>query len=93
MKGRALLAWNLRRLRAERGISQEQLAADSGVDRAYLSGLERKLANPTVDLLDRLAKVIGVNLDAFFEAPRSGDKRPSALKGGRPPKRSSRSRP
>ena len=34
MRGRALLAWNLRRVRVLRGISQERLAADAAVDRA-----------------------------------------------------------
>ena len=84
MKGRALLAWNLKRLRAERGISQERLAADAEVDRAYVSELERKRANPTIDLLDRLAKELGVPLAAFFAPPQPGDKRPNRLKGGRP---------
>ena len=92
MKGRALLAWNLRRLRAERGVSQERLAADAAVDRAYVSELERKQANPTVDLLDKLAGVLGVSLAAFFQAPQPGDKRPIKLKGGRPPKAKTRSR-
>ena len=47
MKGRELLAWNLRRVRVMRGVSQERLAADAAVDRAYLGGLERQTENPT----------------------------------------------
>ena len=90
MKGRALLAWNLRRLRVERKISQADLAADAGVDRAYVSELERRLANPTVDLLDRLAVVLKVRLSQFFQAPSPGDKRPLPLKSGRPRKNKSR---
>ncbi len=83
MNGRALLAWNLRRLRAARGVSQERLAADTGVDRAYVSELEREQGNATVDLLDRLAAVLGVQLTEFFEAPEEGAKRPSPLASGR----------
>ena len=35
-----------------KGISQERLAFDSGIDRSYLGGIEREAENPTVDLLD-----------------------------------------
>ena len=55
MNGRGLVAWNLRRIRVKRGLSQERLAFDSGVDRSYVGGLERRTENPTVDVLDRLA--------------------------------------
>ena len=60
MTGRELLAWNLRRIRSEQSLSQEQLAADTGVDRAYLSEIERGLGNATLDLMDRLAGRLGV---------------------------------
>ena len=50
MNGRKLVAWNLRRLRVGQRLSQEKLAADAGVDRAYMSRLERELENPTVGL-------------------------------------------
>jgi hypothetical protein len=36
MKARALVAWNLRRIRVKRGVSQERLAYDADVDRAYV---------------------------------------------------------
>lgn len=88
MKGRERLAWNLRRLRSEQGISQERLAADSGIDRAYVSELEREQGNATLDLLDRLAAVLNVDIAAFFEAPGSGDDRPRPLRGGRRPRSS-----
>jgi len=84
MRGQALLAWNLRRLRSARGISQEALAADAGVDRAYVSELERERGNATIKLLDRLAEVLEVNLVEFFRVPRAGSKRPKGLKSGRP---------
>jgi transcriptional regulator with XRE-family HTH domain len=62
MDGRALVAWNLRRIRVARGLSQERLAFDAGVDRSYVGGLERSEENPTVDLLGRLAKILQVSL-------------------------------
>jgi transcriptional regulator with XRE-family HTH domain len=45
------VAWNLRRIRVGRGLSQERLAFDAGVDRSYVGGLERREENPTVDVL------------------------------------------
>ena len=66
MKGRALVAWNLRRIRVRRGLSQERLAFDAGVDRSYVGGLERQEENPTVDVLDRLAKTLAVHVSEFF---------------------------
>lgn len=88
MKGRALLAHNLRRLRLERGVSQERLAADAEIDRAYVSEIERQRGNPTVDLLDRLAATLGVKLQEFFQSPLPNEKRVKPLKTGRPAKRS-----
>lgn len=86
MNGRALVAWNLRKLRTERGVSQERLAADTGVDRAYVSELERGLGNASVDLLDRLAEVLKVPVMAFFVEPEDPADRPMPLPSGRHPK-------
>lgn len=86
MNGRALLAWNLRRLRVGRSISQERLAADAGVDRAYLGGLERQVENPTVDLLDKLATALNVDVQEFFQVPEPGAVPPATLPSGRKPK-------
>lgn len=86
MNGRALLAWNLRSLRAARGLSQERLAADTGIDRAYMSEIEREQGNPSVDLLERLASVLGVQIVEFFIEPDIGAEPPRALRSGRRPK-------
>jgi transcriptional regulator with XRE-family HTH domain len=83
MKARALVAWNLRRLRVKRGISQERLAYDTAVDRSYVSGLERQAENPTIDLLDRLATTLGVPLSEFFVQPARGAAAPKPLPQGR----------
>ena len=68
MDGRARLAWNLRSLRAERGLSQETLAVDTGVAAPYVSGIERGLVNPTIDVLDRLAAALGIEIDRLLRA-------------------------
>jgi transcriptional regulator with XRE-family HTH domain len=84
MKGRALVAWNLRRLRVARGLSQDKLAADAEVDRSYLGRLEREQENPTVDLLDRIGSALAVHISEFLRQPTSL-KRPKSLPAGRRP--------
>lgn len=83
MRARALVAWNLRRIRVERGLSQEKLAFDSGIDRAYLGTLERATQNPTVDTLDKLAELLGVPVAELFREPQDGDEPPAPLRAGR----------
>jgi DNA-binding XRE family transcriptional regulator len=76
LKGRTLVAWNLRRIRVRRGLSQERLAFDAGVDRSYVGGLVRGEQNPTVDLLDRLAHTLSVRIADFFVEPNRGSSAP-----------------
>lgn len=85
MNGRSLIAWNVRRIRVERGLSQEKLAADGGVDRAYLAKLERQSVNVGIDVLDKLASALDVELISFFEVPEEGAQPPTVLRGGRKP--------
>jgi transcriptional regulator with XRE-family HTH domain len=87
MRMQALVAWNLRRLRVGRDLSQENLAFDAGVDRTYVSRLERGLENPTVGILDRLADALGVGIVEFFVVPSPGELPPRPLPGGRRAKR------
>ena len=53
---RDILAKNMRRLRAARGLSQEALAHDCGINRTYLSSVERSERNVSVDNIARIAK-------------------------------------
>jgi transcriptional regulator with XRE-family HTH domain len=68
------------------GFSQEVLAVDAGIDRTYVSRLERGLENPTVAVLERLAKALSANIEELFKVPRPGQPAPRPLKGGRRPK-------
>jgi transcriptional regulator with XRE-family HTH domain len=64
---RRLVGQNVRRLRLAAKISQAELAARMGVDRAYVSGLEQGNRNPTVITLWHLAKALQVSIASFFE--------------------------
>ncbi|MEO5807726.1 helix-turn-helix transcriptional regulator [Devosia sp.] len=85
MVGRERIAVNLRRIRSEQGVTQEVLAVDAGVDRTYVSGIERGQFNPTIDLLDRLAGALGVDVSKLVEMPADGSVKPENLKRGRKP--------
>jgi transcriptional regulator with XRE-family HTH domain len=83
MKAAEIVAWNLRRLRVLRGLSQEGLAADSGVDRSYMGRLERGHENPTIGVLERIANTLGVEIVELFRIPGRNETRPRPLSGGR----------
>jgi transcriptional regulator with XRE-family HTH domain len=50
----------MRRLRAEHGLTQEALADDSGMNRTYLSSVERSERNVSIDNIARIAEALGV---------------------------------
>jgi transcriptional regulator with XRE-family HTH domain len=56
-------------LRGKAGFSQEALADLAGIDRTYVSALEREKYAATVDMLDRLGKVLGVAAWQLLAAP------------------------
>ena len=58
---------NVRQLRIERKLTQEQLAHDSEIDVTYLRGIEAGRRNPSVAVLGRLASALSVNPDALFD--------------------------
>jgi transcriptional regulator with XRE-family HTH domain len=58
---RDVLAKNMRRIRAARGLSQEALAYESGINRTYLSGVERSERNVSIDNIARIAKGLQVD--------------------------------
>lgn len=55
MDVRVIVGQNVRRLRKAAGLSQEELAHRAGLDRTYVSGVERGIRNPTVLVLQDLA--------------------------------------
>ena len=67
MDVRDRLALNMKRLRKQRGWSQEALADAAGLDRTYNSGIERVVRNPTVSVVDRIAKALNCRLGDMLD--------------------------
>lgn len=67
MEIRKRIGWNVRRLRAESDLTQEDFATDSGFDRGYISGVERGVRNPSVLVLNRIAVALGVDIAELFD--------------------------
>ena len=71
-----LFAANLRRIRHQRKLSQEGLAHEAGVDRAYLSRVERGVTHVGLEIIGKLADVLEVDPAEFFRRPtRSGGRK------------------
>ncbi|MEN5084021.1 helix-turn-helix transcriptional regulator [Bosea sp. TWI1241] len=69
MEIREVLALNLRKLRQARGLSQEELAHRAGIDRTYVSSLERSVYAAGIDVVDRIARVLGVEAADLLKRP------------------------
>jgi transcriptional regulator with XRE-family HTH domain len=54
------LGRNVRRLRQEKGWSQEHYAFEAGVHRTYVSEVERAIRNPTATMIEKLARPFGL---------------------------------
>lgn len=67
MDVRNRLAVNMKRLRKERGWSQEALADEAGLDRTYISGIERVVKNPTVTVVERISNALNCPLGALLD--------------------------
>jgi transcriptional regulator with XRE-family HTH domain len=60
MNLRERLGHNVRQFRRERGLSQEDLALEAGLDRTYVSDVERGVRNPTLAIVEKLAIALRV---------------------------------
>jgi transcriptional regulator with XRE-family HTH domain len=63
------LAYNIRISRAKRGMSQIVLAVEAGTTPATISAIENSEGNPTLEILQRLADALGVEVAALFAKP------------------------
>ncbi len=58
---------NLRRVRKERGLSQEELALRAGINRNYPGMIERQQHSPTIEIIERLCRVLKIDPAQLFE--------------------------
>jgi len=69
MNIRDILAVNVRRLREAREWSQEELADRAGIDRTYISSIERSKYAASIEILDRLARALNVEAAELLKRP------------------------
>jgi transcriptional regulator with XRE-family HTH domain len=62
---------NVQRLWQAAGLSQEECAHRAKIHQTYLSGVENGVRNPTVLVLGKLAKALGVEADELLRNPRT----------------------
>jgi transcriptional regulator with XRE-family HTH domain len=62
---------NVQRLRQNAGLSQEECAHRAKIHQTYLSGVERGKRNPTVLVLGKIAKALGVEVEELVRNPRT----------------------
>jgi len=57
----------VRQLRTELGLSQEAFADECGLDRTYISGIERGVRNPTLEVIAVIADGLKIKINALFD--------------------------
>lgn len=70
MDVRVRIGLNVQRLRRAKELSQEELAARADIHQTYLSGVERGRRNPSVLILDRIAKALGADVEELLKRRR-----------------------
>ncbi|MBB2932793.1 helix-turn-helix domain-containing protein [Paraburkholderia silvatlantica] len=66
---RDVLAYNVRASRVKKSLSQEELGFAAGLDRTFISQVERARVNVSVDNIERLAIALDVEPARLFERP------------------------
>jgi len=74
-----IAARNVRAARKTAGLSQEELAHEAGLDRTYISQVERRLRNVTISVLARIAKALGTTPDKLLASSSGSHAKPVRL--------------
>ena len=77
---REVFALNLRKHRQAAKLSQEELALRAGIDRTYISSLERCLYAAGIDVVDRLARAMSVEAIDLLRRPTTRGRQRSKVK-------------
>lgn len=65
------LGMRIRYLRKKKGLSQLELSLEAGINKNYISDLERGARNPSLEILDKIAVALDVNLSTLFQGIQS----------------------
>ena len=60
-------------LRKQRGLAQEKFANDAEIDRRYMSDIENGKRNISIDVIERLAKCLGISVSELFSVAENID--------------------
>jgi transcriptional regulator with XRE-family HTH domain len=90
MDMRKLVGRNVRRIRLEKGLTQETFSERSGFTQQYLSDLERSRRNPTIVSLYEIALALGVDHVALVSPDEEAREEEARRLGGKPSRRAQR---
>jgi transcriptional regulator with XRE-family HTH domain len=79
MRWEQVVGINVRRIRTECGLSQEEVAYRVGIDVSYLGQIERGRRNPTIGVLGRIAEALGAPLVSLLDRD-AAEKAPDVVK-------------
>jgi transcriptional regulator with XRE-family HTH domain len=82
---REIFATNLRRLRHERGLSQDDLAYEADVSRSYLSQIEKGSFHVSLKVIGKLAEALHVEPAEFLKILREEQPPENGATAGKPP--------
>lgn len=66
-----LFGQNVRLAREKKGWSQDRLSDESGLHRTYISGIERGVRNPTIEIVQQVAVALDVDIQELFAEPKA----------------------
>lgn len=66
-----LFGQNVRLAREKKGWSQDRLSEESGLHRTYISGIERGVRNPTIEIVQQIAMALDIDTQELFADPKA----------------------
>ena len=66
MNIKLIFGQNVRLAREKKGWSQDRLSEESGLHRTYISGIERGVRNPTIEIVHQIAAALDVDIPFLF---------------------------